>query len=57
METEMHEMVERLRHYRAAILSGNDKLEKFRQVQQWNEVTHQSISNLGFIFTNLFMIQ
>lgn len=40
METEMHEMMEHLRNYRASILQGNDKLEKFRQVQQWNEVVY-----------------
>jgi len=40
MESEMHEMMERLENYRAAILQGNDKLEKFRQVQQWNEVIY-----------------
>ncbi|KAG0616006.1 hypothetical protein M758_5G083000, partial [Ceratodon purpureus] len=37
METEMHEMMEHLRNFRAAILVGNDKLEKIREVQQWSE--------------------
>lgn len=35
----MHEMMDRLRNFRTSILEGNDKLEKIREVQQWNEVT------------------
>lgn len=38
MENEMHDMMERLRNFRAIILQGNDKLDKIRLVQQWNEV-------------------
>jgi cob(I)alamin adenosyltransferase len=40
MEREMHEMMEHLRNFRVAILVGNDKLEKIRQVQQWSEVIY-----------------
>lgn len=38
MENEMHDMMERLRNFSATILQGNDKLDKIRLVQQWNEV-------------------
>lgn len=38
MENEMHEMMERLRNFRASILRGNDKLDKIRQMQNWSVV-------------------
>jgi len=44
----MHEMVECLRNYRATILQGNDKLEKFRQVQQWSEVIYWHFKGINF---------